>query len=153
MGAQPGRPLRNELVGTWRFVAARQRLADGSEREDPQAGAHGVGYIMYDATGHMCTVIANTDRVAWKAPASPSEAEVRSAFQGLVAYCGTFETNEQERSVVHHIEADREPNVMGTDRRRLVTVPGNRLVLRPTPLPPGVSEWTVEWERVGSRNP
>lgn len=151
--AQPGRPLHDEIVGTWRLIASRQRLADGTQRADPQTGAHGVGYIMYDATGHVCVVIANPDRPAWRAPTSPSDSEVRSAFQGMVAYCGTFATNEQERSVVHHIEADREPSVMGTDRRRLVTLVGNRLVLRPTPLPAGVQEWTVEWERVGSRTP
>lgn len=147
--AQATGTLRDALVGTWRLVAARQRLSDGSSRPDPQPGAHGVGYIMYDATGHVCVVIANPDRPAWSAPASPTDAEVRSAFQGLVAYCGAYETNEQERSVIHHIEADREPHVMGTDRKRLATVTGKRLVLRPTSLPAGVEEWTVEWERVG----
>ncbi len=142
--------LRDDLIGTWRLVAAGQRLADGSPRPDPQAGSRGIGYIMYDATGHMCVVIANPDRPAWTAPGSPTDAEVRSAFQGLVAYCGTYETNEQERYVVHHVAADREPHVMGTDRKRLATITGNRLVLRPTPLPTGVVEWTVEWERVGN---
>ena len=28
---------------------------------------------------------------------------------------------------------------------------GSRLVLRPIMLPPGVAEWTVEWERVGAQ--
>ena len=116
-------------------------------------GAHGVGYIMYAETGHVCVVIANPDRPAWRAPASPTDAEVRSAFQGLVAYCGTYETNELERSVTHHIEADREPHVMGTDRKRLATITGTRLVLRPTSLPAGVDEWTVEWERVAKSTP
>ena len=60
--AQSGRPLRDEIIGTWRLVAARQRLADGTQRADPATGAHGVGYIMYDATGHVCVVIANPDR-------------------------------------------------------------------------------------------
>lgn len=147
--AQGTGTLRGDLVGTWRLVAARQRLSDGSRRPDPQTGARGVGYIMYDATGHVCVVIANPDRPAWRVPASPNDAEVRAAFEGLVAYCGTYETNEQEHSVVHHIEADREPHVVGTDRKRIATVIGNRLVLRPTALPARVDEWTVEWERAG----
>jgi hypothetical protein len=108
---------------------------------------------MYDATGHVCVVIANPDRPAWRAPASPTDAEVRAAFQGLVAYCGTYETNERERSVIHHIEADREPHVAGTERKRLAAITGRRLVLRPTSLPAGVAEWTVEWERVGGSSP
>jgi hypothetical protein len=153
LSAQGTGTLRDSLVGTWRLVAARQQLSDGSSRPDPQPGARGVGYLMYDATGHVCVVIANPDRPAWRAPASPTDAEVRAAFQGLVAYCGTYETNERERSVIHHIEADREPHVAGTERKRLAAITGRRLVLRPTSLPAGVAEWTVEWERVGGSSP
>lgn len=149
LGAQSPRTLREMLIGTWRFVAAKQRLTDGSVRPDPQPGAHGVGYIMYDATGHMCVVLANPDRPAWKSPKSPTDAEVRSAFDGLVAYCGAYETNEGKHYVIHHVEADREPAIMGTDRIRLAAIVGNRLVLQPRDLPTGVAEWTVEFERVG----
>jgi len=149
--AQTGRTLRNDLVGTWRLVAARQRLADGSVRPDPQTGARGVGYIMYDVTGHVCVVLANPDRPAWKAPKSPTDAEMRSAIEGLVAYCGTYETNEQLHYVIHHIEADKNPSIVGTNRTRLATVTGDRLMLRPVDLPAGVKEWTVEWERVGGK--
>ena len=154
--AQTPRTLRQTLVGTWRLVAARQRLTDGSVQPDPQPGAHGVGYIMYDPTGHMCVVLANPDRPAWKAPKAPTDAEVRSAFEGLVAYCGTYETNEEKHYVIHHVEADREPAVLGTTRTRLATVTATRLVLQPIDLPAGVAEWTVEFERVGapeSRHP
>lgn len=146
--AQTPRTLREELVGTWRLVAARQRLTDGSVRPDPQPGPHGVGYIMYDATGHMCVVLANPDRPAWKSPSAATDAEVRSAFEGLVAYCGTYETDERRHVVIHHVEADREPHMMGRDRTRLAEVNGDRLVLRPKDLPPGVAEWTVEFRRV-----
>jgi hypothetical protein len=151
--AQAPRSLRDDLVGTWRLVAARQRLADGSVRPDPQPGAHGVGYIMYDATGHVCVVLANPDRPAWKAPNAATDAELRSAFEGLVAYCGTYETDEARHLVIHHVEADREPHVMGTDRTRSATVTGDRLILRPIELPPGIVEWTVEWGRVEAKTP
>jgi hypothetical protein len=150
LAAQAPRTLREELVGTWRLVAARQRLADGTVRADPQPGPRGVGYIMYDATGHVCVVLANPDRPTWKSPQAATDSEVRAAFDGLVAYCGSYETDEARHVVIHHVEADREPHAMGTDRTRLAAVTGDRLVLRPTTLPPGVAEWTVEWERVGA---
>jgi hypothetical protein len=153
IAAQTPQTLRQAIVGTWRLVAARQRLTDGSVRPDPQPGARGVGYIMYDPTGHMCVVLANPDRPAWKAPKSPTDAEVRSAFEGLVAYCGAYETNEERHYVIHHVEADREPALLGTDRTRLATVTATRLVLRPLDLPPGVAEWTVEFQRVGDSTP
>jgi hypothetical protein len=147
--AQSPRTLRDELVGTWRLVAAHQTLADGSVRPDPQTGPRGVGYIMYDVTGHVCVVLTNPDRPAWKMPASPTDAEIRSAMDGLVAYCGTYDTNEQLHYVIHHIEADRYPSIVGTDRTRRATVTGDRLMLRPVDLPAGVKDWTVEWQRVG----
>jgi hypothetical protein len=150
---QAPQTLRQALVGTWRLVAARQRLSDGSVRPDPQPGAHGVGYIMYDATGHMCVVLANPDRSAWKAPKSPTDAEVRSAFEGLVAYGGADETNAAKHYVIHHIEADREPALIGTARARLATVTATRLVLQRLDVPAGVAEWTVEFERVGGGMP
>jgi len=50
--------------------------------------------------------------------------------------------------VIHHIEADKNPSIVGTDRKRFATVTGARLVLRPVDLPADVKEWTVEWERV-----
>jgi hypothetical protein len=146
--AQTTRTLRDNLVGTWRLVAARQVLTDGSTRPDPQPGAHGTGYIMYDITGHVCVVLANPDRPAWQNPKSPTDAEAHSALSGLVAYCGTYETNEQQHYVIHHIEADKDPAIVGTDRRRIATVTGNRLMLRPVDLPAGIKDWTIEWERV-----
>ena len=139
---------RAALVGTWRFVSATQQLTDGTVRPDPQTGPRGAGYLIYTETGNVCVVIVNSDRPRWTT-ASPTDAQARAAFDGMVAYCGTFEVNAADGTVVHHIEMDREPHVAGSDRRRYFSISGNRLVLRPAPpLPPGVREWTVVWERV-----
>ena len=149
MAAQSPRAVANQLVGTWRLVSASQRMADGTVRPDPQTGPQGTGYIMYSDTGRMCAVLANPDRPKWKSETAPADAEVRAAFDGLLAYCGTYDVNDAEGYVVHHIELDRVPNLSGTDRKRYFTLDGTRLVLRPAPpLPAGVQEWTVEWERV-----
>ena len=146
--AEQGTRASTSLVGTWRLVSARQRMTDGSVRPDPQTGPNGKGYIMYSDTGRMCAVLADPDRSKWVSEATPSDAEVRVAFDGLVAYCGTFDVNEAQGYVVHHIEMDGVPNLAGTDRKRYFVLSGNRLMLRPVPLPAGVQEWTVEWERV-----
>jgi hypothetical protein len=145
---QSSRSLRAQLIGTWRFVSASQRMADGTVRPDPQTGPKGEGYIIYTETGQMCAMIANPDRPQWKSEAAPQEDELRSAFAGLVAYCGTYEVNETEKYVAHHIELDRVPNRAGTDRKRHVSLSGKRLVLRPADLPEGVQAWEVVWERV-----
>jgi hypothetical protein len=147
--AQDSMPGRAQLIGTWRFVSATQLLADGTSRPDPQTGANGAGYLMYTETGHLCAVIANPERPVWRAPATPSDSDVRQAFSGLVAYCGTYDVNQAEGSVTHHIELDREPGLTGTNRKRFFTRSGARLVLRAAPpLPNGVREWTIVWQRV-----
>ncbi len=147
--AQTSTTLRSQLIGTWRFVSATQRLQDGNVRPDPQTGAKGKGYLVYTETGEVCVVVGNPERSQWASPQSPSEKELRNAFDGLVAYAGTFEVNEAERYVVHHIEVDRVPNATGADRKRFCSVSGNRLVLSAAPpLPAGVKEWTIVWERV-----
>ena len=147
---QTANSLRTQLVGTWRLVSATQRLADGTVRPDPQTGSKGVGYLIYTDTGQVGVVVNNPERARWASVQAPTEADLRNAFDGLVAYGGTFEVNEAERYVVHHIEVDRVPNLTGTERKRFCSFSGNRLVLRAAPpLPADVKEWTIVWERVG----
>ena len=142
------KPDARQLIGTWRLVATEQPRADGTVRPEVGLGPRGVGYITYSDTGVVCAFLSNPDRPKWKIPSAPTEAELRSAIDGMVSYCGTYEVNEAEGYVVHHVQMDKVPNAAGTDRKRYFTLSGNRLVLRPSPLPDGITEWHIEWERV-----
>ena len=142
--------LRDQLVGTWRLVSSTQRLIDGTTRPDPQTGPHGQGYLIYTDAGRVSAVVANSDRPRWQSMQTPTSDDLRTAFEGLVAYCGTFEVNEAAKFVVHHVEVDRVPNSSGVDRKRFLSFSGNQLILRAAPpLPQGVSEMTIVWEKVG----
>jgi len=143
-----GQNSSNPLVGTWRLVETRQRLDDGTVRSEVGLGPHGVGYIIYTDTGVMCAFLSNPDRPKWKVRTSPTESELRSAFDGLVSYCGIYELNEKEGYVIHHVQMDRVPNVAGTERKRFFEISRNRLVLSPATLPDGIKEWKIVWERV-----
>jgi hypothetical protein len=147
--AQSARPRASQLAGTWRLLVSQQRLTDGTVKPDPSLGPRAVGYIMYSETGHVCAFLANPDRPKWKSPNKPVESDLRTAFDGFVAYCGTYKVNETDGSVLHHVEMDKVPHLAGINRKRYFTLSGNRLVLRLSPLPRGVKEWTLEWERVG----
>jgi hypothetical protein len=141
--------LRTQLVGTWRLVSDTQRLADGTVRPDPQPGSKGFGYLVYTESGRVCVVVGNPERTRWASPQAPSDKELRNSFDGFLAYAGTYEVNEAERYVVHHVEVDQVPNFTGTDRKRFCSLSGNRLTLRAAPpLPADVTEWTIVWERV-----
>jgi hypothetical protein len=91
----------------------------------------------------------NPARPRWVVPSQPTEQEAWSALNGLVAYCGTYEVDAGEGTVVHHVELDTVPNRIGTARKRFFTFTGNRLVLRlAPPLAEGVLESSLTWERV-----
>ena len=63
--------------------------------------------------------------------------------------CDRYEVNEERGFVVHHVEINFVPNSVGTDLKRHISMKGNRLQLRPEePLPKGVLEYTLNWERV-----
>ena len=135
------------FVGTWRLVSTEQRLADGTIRAAPAYGPSGQGYLIYDSSGHMCALLMDPGRPRWQL-ATPSPEELRRAWDGLVAYCGTHEVDEREELVVHHVELDKSPNLIGTDRRRRYLFDGPRLTLQVLPPPEGVAEYRLTWERV-----
>jgi hypothetical protein len=139
------------LAGTWRLIATRQRMTDGTTRPDPDLGAKPSGYLMFDAVaGQMCTVINNGDRANWADAAHPTDAEARAIWTQTVSYCATWSVDSTGHELVYRLGANMSPNLIGAERRRRFTLDGDRLVLYPTPLPAGVAEWTVEWRRASA---
>ena len=145
--SKPPQDMRSQLVGTWRLVATRQRMVDGTMRPDPDLGSKPTGYMIYDPAGRMCTVFNNTDRPRW-ASSRPTDVEVRAAFDNMVVYCAAYEVDEARGYIVFHMEFGQSPNQAGTSRERRAVLVGDRLTLYPTPLPTGVTDWAVELERV-----
>jgi hypothetical protein len=94
IGGQPAsttaRGTEKGIVGTWRLVSATQRLADGTERPDPNVGAHARGYIIYTPTGQMCAMLENRDRARWAIGDRPTQLEAMAIHGNMVAYCGTY---------------------------------------------------------------
>ena len=141
--------VAKQFVGTWRQVSSEQRLADGAWRTSPMYGPGGIGYLIYTEANRMCAMVMDPSRPQWNSESSPTEAELRSAMNGLTAYCGTYEVNAAEGFVVHHVEVERIPNRVGTSLKRFFTFSGNRLLLRPAErLPKDVLEYVITWERV-----
>lgn len=144
--AQSQDDIAKQFVGMWRLVSWPERLADGTTRQNPLS----VAYLIYSDTGHMCFVGMTPNRPRWKSPFAPTPKEALSAtYPGAEGYCSTVEIHAKEGFVIHHIEIDTVPNVVGTDRKRWFTFEGpNRVSLRTDPPPPGTVESTLIWERV-----
>jgi hypothetical protein len=144
-GAMAQEPAANALVGAWRLVSWEMTQADGSVRKSPMS----VGSLMYSDSGRMCGVLMDPNRRMPSRP--PTDEDIRSAYSGIVAYCGTYEVDARAGFVVHHVDLEKSPASVGINRKRWFTLEGNRLSLRidPAELQPGQKESRLVWERVG----
>lgn len=134
------------LAGAWRLVETRQRLTDGSTRPDPDLGAHPTGYMIYDPSGRMCTTFSGADRPPWAAP-KPTDAELRAAYANTVIYCARYEVDAGRGVITFHLDLGLNP-AAGATRERRFTLAGDDLTLYPTPLPAGVTAWSIHMRRV-----
>lgn len=135
------------IAGAWRLMGTRQRMADGATRPDPDLGAHPVGYMIYDASGRMCTVFDSGERPRW-ASTPPTESELHALFDHTNVYCARYEVDEPRGYIVYHLEIGQSPNSAGTTRERRFERQGDTLSLYPTPLPAGVVDWSITLQRV-----
>jgi hypothetical protein len=137
------RPLDpDQLIGTWRLQSCEGRSADGQViypyGEAPE------GMLMYDAHGHMIVILMRRSRplfVGGDVLRGTAE-ELRAAFEGFDAYCGTYTLDVSQATVTHHLVAARFPNWVGTDQVRHVTLRQDRLALSTPPILGGGTEWT-----------
>jgi hypothetical protein len=109
---------RVNVVGTWNLISAKAQNPNDDVihlyGEDPS------GMLMYDAKGHMFAVLIRPGRSRFVSgdPLGGTSEEIKEAFEGFDAYCGTYEVNTEKRTITHHVTASRFPNWEGTDPLR-----------------------------------
>jgi len=142
---------KGQFTGAWKLVSSEFRRSDGQVIYP--LGSDAAGMLIYDSSGHMSAQLMRRDRPNFASDdrllATPSETE--AAFKGFTSEFGTYEVNEEEATVTHHIEGHLFPNLVGSDQIRFFTLSGNRLTLSTPPLLMGGQQMTgvLVWERVG----
>ncbi len=124
----------DKFVGVWQFYSIEVRDESGTwvAANDPRVGRNPVGFISYDALGNMSVQLMRSERIEFSAAAAQaSDAEGGSAFRTYVAYFGTYEVNEGEGTVIHHMIGSIVPSQSGTDAIRTYSFEGNILTLMP----------------------
>jgi hypothetical protein len=139
-----------ELVGTWRLVSNDDHRPDGTVTA--VWGDAPSGTLIYAANGRMAVQLmdprrrkfASEDRMAGTAE------EVRQAFEGYLAYFGTWRVDASTRVVVHNVEGASFPNLIGTEQPRTFVLSGDRLTLSTPPMVRAGrrSTYVLLWERV-----
>lgn len=148
--AQTG-SAKDQLTGTWKLVSWKIDLGDGKLADSPY-GASPAGWIMYHPDGHVCVMVARADRPKFVANSAlgGTPEEIKAAFEGYAGYCGAYEVNTQERTVVHRLEHSWFPNWIGTQQKRFFEVSGNRVTLSTPPITGfgGTQVHRLVWERM-----
>ena len=140
--------ISDEFIGVWNLISFERRTAAG-EVTYPM-GAKPVGRLTYDALGRMSAQIMRPDRPKFQSASSGrgSAEEKIAAFDGFIAYYGTYVVNEKDHSVIHHVEASLYPNWVGSDQRRLYKFSEGKLILRAINGSGGPgAESRLVWER------
>lgn len=142
--------LGNEFVGTWKLVSFEARRSDGQTVYP--FGKVVVGVLNYDARGNMSVQLMRSDRPAFAISdfQKGTPEETKAAFEGFIAYFGTYEIDEEKGTVTHHVKGSSFPNWVGSDQVRFFELSGNHLTLRTPTIQVGGSTLTtlLIWERM-----
>src|SRR5262245_47786554 len=98
------RSVKAQFIGTWKLVSWKIEQADGEVTDSP-LGPNPLGWIMYQPGGRMCVAVMRSDRPRFASnnlmEATPEE--IKIGFEGYYSYCGSYEVNERERFIIHHL--------------------------------------------------
>lgn len=137
------------LIGAWRLKSFQIQSSNGDIQYPFGENAHGI--LLYSRCGLVSAQIMAPDRPLFASgdPQIGTKTEMEKNFKNCISYYGTFELNEEEGYVVHHVEHSLFPNWQGTPQQRYFTLEGNTLRIS---TPPVVWEneqrvGVLEWER------
>ncbi len=145
--------ITSKFIGTWRLVSVEARRPNGEVAPTPaRYGTKTVGYLMYDNTGHVAVQIMRPDRPKFAVNDidKGTAEELKAAWEGYSAYFGTYEINETEGFVIHHVEGSSFPNYVGSEQKRFYELSGDTLVLKPPQRQVGNEQLNmrITWQRV-----
>jgi len=132
--AQP--KAHSRLIGVWKLQSCLRTFRDG--RTEHPFGDKPVGRIEYDKAGRMSALLMRPGRHSslphgMELDKATNE-ELRDAVTGFVAYFGTFFIDEATQTVVHHVEANLSPSLVGSSLKRTFRFDaGNLILTRPAP--------------------
>ena len=140
-------PTVSQLVGTWQIVSIEDTSTNGKVGPSAQFGPHPMGFLMYEADGHMCASLVNGDRPVWKDSARATDAEKIAYYDTFIAYCGTFQLDSATSTVTHYPSVAWSPAFVGSTQPRPFKLEGNRLVITVTGGMGEIQKRVLVWER------
>jgi hypothetical protein len=133
-----GAAVRKKFTGVWKLISGEAKDQVTGEVGYPW-GTKPVGRLVYDDAGRVFAQLMNpgrrpvggmANRGAAAAIGASSADDMREMLTGFNAYFGTFDVDESDRTVIHHLESALIPSWVGTDQRRKYEFSGgNQLIM------------------------
>ena len=141
------KPLKEQLVGTWKLVSVDNVRDDGSKVE--LFGPNPKGIVIYTSDGQFALVSGRSDlpKFASNSRDKGTPEENKAAVLGSIAYFGTYAVNEADKVTTVQIEGSTYANLIGTTQKRLITsLAADELkFINPTPSAGGTLQ--LVWKR------
>ena len=119
---------------TWRLLDCYGKWTDG--RITYPYGEHAEGQLMYNDHGSFSGQIAGSGRPVFESGnlLKGTPEEIKKAFEGYIAYYGTYEVDENNSQITHHVENGLFPNWVGNNQTRTYEFEGKNLRLNTQPI-------------------
>lgn len=145
-------PAPAGLVGTWQLVSRNDRDSTGRIIGETTLGAAPIGYLIYDAAGHVAAQLSARDRsglVCDSTGLSP-DPNNNANIGGYSAYFGRYEIDAKAGTVTHVLEGALAPADAGKRLRRRFRLVGDTLTIQFEPMASdgGHRTRTLVWHRV-----
>src|SRR3974377_2004444 len=97
---QPQGTVRDYFLGAWRVVSTEYKYADGHTTPYPETGPDGLGFLLYAPSGRMIAQLRKPGRKQGADERNATQTEAVEAVAGFLSYCGKFEVQESERTMI-----------------------------------------------------
>ena len=140
----------DRLTGAWRLLECYGKWSDG--RISYPYGKDPAGQLIYDGNGNFSGQIVASERLAFQSGnlLKGTAEEIKIAFEGYIAYYGTYEVDEANCQLTHHVDGSLFTNWIGDVQTRNYQFEAESLRLSTLPIKGAKADLTVTllWERV-----
>ena len=141
--------VKDKFTGTWRLLECYGSWSDG--RIIYPYGKEPEGQLIYDGRDNFSGQIVGNGRKPFQSGnlLKGTQEEIKAAFEGYIAYYGTYEVDDSTAQVTHHVVGALFPNWIGDVQTRDFLFEGERLRLSTQPIKGSRADLTniLLWER------
>ena len=113
--------LKEQLVGTWTYVASVAKRNDGAKVD--RWGTNAKGLAIFGADGRYSFMISRSDipKFAVNNVTQGTAQENKAVMNGVIAHFGTWSVDEATKTLNTTIEAASFPNLNGVSQKRVIS--------------------------------